>query len=184
MLDLLSFKKSLFEGVLDGGQNEVFLGGSRLKKFMESVERVTGNIPPSLPSTGASGDPESAEKNAASDQARQAAEWLAMRDHRAGQALLDILSAGKTFLDRLSQALSSGHPQADPGDGKTRPGRRGLSGLPSEVIMPGKAHPMEALLETASRWIVKEEGTGRPYFKLPVPKPETLQKIAGLFRSI
>lgn len=41
MLSLLAFKKSLFAGVLDGGESEVFLGGSRLAKFMESVDAVT-----------------------------------------------------------------------------------------------------------------------------------------------
>ncbi len=45
MLSLLGFKKSLFAGVLDGGENEVFLGGSRLTRFIESVEKVTSQIP-------------------------------------------------------------------------------------------------------------------------------------------
>ena len=45
MLDLLAFKKSLFGGVLDGGQDEVFLGGTRLKRFMESVDQVTSANP-------------------------------------------------------------------------------------------------------------------------------------------
>src|SRR5439155_12844167 len=44
MLGVLSFKKSLFAGVLDGGEKEVFLGGSRLTKFMETVEKVSGQI--------------------------------------------------------------------------------------------------------------------------------------------
>jgi len=38
----LDFKGSLFAGVLDGGAGEIHLGGSRLTRFMESVERVTG----------------------------------------------------------------------------------------------------------------------------------------------
>ena len=42
---LLAFKKSMFAGVLDAGQDEVFMGGTRLKKFMESVEKATGSIP-------------------------------------------------------------------------------------------------------------------------------------------
>lgn len=37
MLGLLSFKTSLFAGVLDGGKSTISLGGSWLKKFMESV---------------------------------------------------------------------------------------------------------------------------------------------------
>src|SRR5262249_30491435 len=45
MLNVLRFKKSLFEGVLDGGEKEVFLGGSRLNKFMESVEAATAAVP-------------------------------------------------------------------------------------------------------------------------------------------
>lgn len=53
MLGLLQFKKSLFKGVLDGGDAEVFLGGSRLKKFMESVETATGAIPADNPADSA-----------------------------------------------------------------------------------------------------------------------------------
>ena len=45
MLGTLQFKRSMFAGVLDGGDNDVFLGGSRLKKFMESVEQAATAIP-------------------------------------------------------------------------------------------------------------------------------------------
>ena len=45
MLEVLKFKKSLFAGVLDGGEKDVFLGGSRLNKFMEQVEKITSAIP-------------------------------------------------------------------------------------------------------------------------------------------
>jgi superfamily II DNA/RNA helicase len=41
MLSVLTFKKSLFAGVLDGGEREVFLGGSRLSRFMDAVEKTT-----------------------------------------------------------------------------------------------------------------------------------------------
>lgn len=44
MLSVLAFKKSLFAGVLDGGDSEVFLHGTRLSKFMESVEAATGAV--------------------------------------------------------------------------------------------------------------------------------------------
>jgi superfamily II DNA or RNA helicase len=45
MLSLLSFKKSLFAGILEDGQDEVFLGGTRLKRFMDSVEKTTSAVP-------------------------------------------------------------------------------------------------------------------------------------------
>jgi superfamily II DNA or RNA helicase len=45
MLSLLKFKKSLFAGVLDGGDAEVSMGGSRLTRFMETVTAATAEIP-------------------------------------------------------------------------------------------------------------------------------------------
>jgi len=58
MLGLLKFKKSLFKGVLDGGDSEVSLGGSRLKRFMESVEAATESIPAARPSDQAEEPPD------------------------------------------------------------------------------------------------------------------------------
>ena len=45
MLSVLAFKKSLFAGVLDGGEVDIFMQGTRLSKFMESVEKVTEVMP-------------------------------------------------------------------------------------------------------------------------------------------
>jgi hypothetical protein len=45
MLEVLRFKKSLFAGVLDGGEKDISFGGSRLTKFMETVEQTTAGIP-------------------------------------------------------------------------------------------------------------------------------------------
>jgi hypothetical protein len=45
MLEVLRFKKSLFAGVLDGGEKDISFGGTRLTKFMETVEQTTASIP-------------------------------------------------------------------------------------------------------------------------------------------
>jgi len=44
MLSVLAFKTSLFAGVLDGGDNEIFMHGTRLSQFMDSVEEVTQSM--------------------------------------------------------------------------------------------------------------------------------------------
>ena len=44
MLSVLAFKRSLSAGILDGGSNEISLGGSRLTRFMKDVESVTGRM--------------------------------------------------------------------------------------------------------------------------------------------
>ncbi|MCK1741903.1 DEAD/DEAH box helicase [Bradyrhizobium sp. 139] len=46
MLSVLAFKRSLSEGILDGGNNEISLGGSRLSRFLKDVENVTGSVRP------------------------------------------------------------------------------------------------------------------------------------------
>lgn len=43
MLSVLKFKKALFAGALDGGEDSIFIGQSRLSKFMESVEAITNS---------------------------------------------------------------------------------------------------------------------------------------------
>ncbi len=40
LLDVLKFKSSLFAGVLDNGDNQIFMGEDRFKRFMKSVEQV------------------------------------------------------------------------------------------------------------------------------------------------
>ncbi|NJM29822.1 MAG: DEAD/DEAH box helicase [Rhizobiales bacterium] len=44
MLSVLAFKRSLSAGILDGGNGEISLGGSRLTRFMKDVENVTGHM--------------------------------------------------------------------------------------------------------------------------------------------
>jgi len=91
MLSVLSFKQSVFAGVLDGGEREVFLGGTRLKRFMDSVDKVTQAIPPAMP-------PQEEQKEDKPEQPTVAApgpDWQA------------LLTTGMTLLNKLAGALSS-----------------------------------------------------------------------------
>lgn len=42
LLEVLKFKSSLFAGALDGGEDEIFMGESKFKHFMATVEKVAG----------------------------------------------------------------------------------------------------------------------------------------------
>jgi len=104
MLSLLSFKQSLFSGVLDKGKDEVFLGGTRLKRFMESVDQATGAIPESMPQQAeAGGDGERID-----EEVSVAAEELKGAESQQQQAWNDIISAGATLLEKLGQTLLGG----------------------------------------------------------------------------
>lgn len=92
MLSVLKFKKSLFAGVLDGGEREVFLGGSRLTRFMETVEKTTAAI--AEPITDDREEPQAAEAG------------VATRREPAAVAAPDgwtaIVQTGLTLLDQLA----------------------------------------------------------------------------------
>jgi hypothetical protein len=44
MLDVLKFKSSMASGVLDGGEDTIFLGNEQFKGFMESLETLSDEI--------------------------------------------------------------------------------------------------------------------------------------------
>jgi len=157
MLGLLSFKKSMFAGVLDGGQSEVFLGGTRLKQFMDSVDQATGGIPRAVP------EPSDGDRvRAPEPSAKRAPETLADAGLAASpaagamtpQALGELLAAGAALLGQLGQALRSA------GDAQTG-GQSALAGL-----------------------LGHDEATGRQYLKLPLPEGEAAQGVLALLHSL
>jgi superfamily II DNA/RNA helicase len=154
MLDVLSFKKSMFEGVLDGGQNEVFLGGSRLKKFMESVEKVSNAIPEAMPRQASTNGKE-AEVEAEPDTAPPREEEREEEPSVAAvekQPWEELLSAGLDFVNKLGKTLNV---QASSGEGSPRSARSPLA-------------------------VTEDEETGQPCLKIPIPEPEMLQNLAEM----
>jgi len=109
MLGTLQFKRSLFASVLDGGDNDVFLGGSRLKKFMESVEQAAIAIPAApVQATPLveidQREPALAEPAPQPPAATPAAPAAGGIDTR---ALADLINVGKQFLEGLGAAIAA-----------------------------------------------------------------------------
>ena len=98
MLSVLSFKQSMFAGVLDGGMSEVFLGGTRLKRFMESVDKVSQSIPEPMPAQADGADRRTEEDHGAK---------VARAEIPAPPDWAELISAGQSFLDKLGRALST-----------------------------------------------------------------------------
>ncbi|MBI5119180.1 SWF/SNF helicase family protein [Candidatus Poribacteria bacterium] len=167
MLSLLGFKRSLFSGVLDGGQDEVFLGGSRLKRFMESVEKAASSIPQVAvsepePSVAAM---EEIEKVVSPEEfeAKPAAAAPA-----ASQAWAELASAGLAFLDKLGRALAAGTQKAQP----------------SETGQKTETEPQAGGLLNIAQSFIETDQTGRTYLKLPAPNADTLKKLADVLYKL
>jgi superfamily II DNA or RNA helicase len=163
MLDLLTFKRSVFAGVLDGGEDRVLLGGTRLTRFMESVEKAAGAIPAPMPPEDAASRAEAAEGLTETKDDREAAKAAGGngRRPRAMEAagtpapaggLGDLLAAGLSFLDRLGKTLNA--------------------------TPEGGAKRRAAAAPAADTLVARDPKTGQAYLKLPVPTGETLKKLS------
>lgn len=97
LLSVIKFKSSLFSGVLDGGNDEIFIGESKFKRFMNSVEEIT-RVP--LPVTPIMTDVEDVEVSNLSD----------TRDKTTEESILateELFSAGAKFMKSLAATFSS-----------------------------------------------------------------------------
>ncbi|MGK2901103.1 MAG: DEAD/DEAH box helicase [Burkholderiaceae bacterium] len=169
ILSVLAFKKSLFAGVLDGGESEIFLQGTKLSKFMESVERVAG----------AMGEVD-ADADAETDIATEPAPPTGAVDSTAAAAGPSRAGAGEDEAAQRPAAAEAARPvepldeappppatPADPWAALLETGAALLQGLAS--ARAGGAAPMT---------IERDPVTGRSSVRLPLPEPAVLQRLA------
>ena len=147
MLGVLSFKKSLFAGALDGGEKDVFMGGTRLNRFMKGVEEVTGSI--SEPTMSTMVDPVDTEDVARSG----SVDGDALVDRReaddeASAAKVEnpwseLLQQGAALLQQLATASTGG---------------------------------VSAANRHRQSFVQRDASTGETYLRFPMPAPEVLDQ--------
>ncbi|MEF8698741.1 MAG: SNF2-related protein [Candidatus Accumulibacter sp. UW20] len=187
MLSVLAFKQSLFAGILDGGQSEVVLHGTRLSKFMETVEQVAGAVDNAAPVDEPSHDTLPLDATEAAG-AESEAEYRPPLPAGESEPTGKIQTTGETEPAALTEP-----PGAEaPATGATPPSP--VSTAPVAASATTAADPWAPLLaagvqllgelsaassgERASPWVQTDTATGQRYLKLPVPDPETVQRLA------
>ncbi len=165
MLSLLGFKKSLFSGVLDEGDKEVFLGKSRLNRFMESVERATTSIPteraapeepevreplPSAPSANGHAKRNGA---AASDAKAQQERGEFVSPAQVTDPLTGLLQHGVALLEQLARVSQSPSPE-------------------------------EATEQRVGAVHVIHDERNEPYLKIPLPRPEAVTRALAALQTL
>jgi superfamily II DNA/RNA helicase len=169
MLGVLQFKKNVFAGVLDGGETNVFMGGSKLKKFMETVDKIAGNITEALPEEAA--DPEFGrgsstsggdsangnDSNAGSNSGRPSESGSAGSNdtsNSTASSLPDPLaSLLNTGLSLLQQFANAAQPQGGSGGGSSATNR------PQGIR------------------IDRDTQTGQSFLRMQLPEPEVLNGV-------
>ncbi|MBK6864840.1 MAG: DEAD/DEAH box helicase [Ideonella sp.] len=171
MLSVLAFKKSLFAGVLDGGQSEVFLQGTRLSQFMKSVEQVAGAMGESESDADVDAEPPlAAGAGAASAMPADPAPVQAQDD-----AAPDARAQAETSPAGAASATQPGEGAADPWAAILEAGAALLQGL-AEARSAGGAGPTAAPFA-----IERDPATGRASVRLPLPDAAVLQRLARAF---
>lgn len=166
MLSTLAFKKSLFSGVLDDGDKEIFLSGTRLDKFMKSVEAAAGGVTAGDPATE-TGEPAGSNaprgQETVTDTCQRPQSPMASKradiepspvsgpenEKAVNDAWAGLLDAGL----KLIETLSTPH--------------NGDSGKSSDV----------AARETDS-------DNGQTYVKVPIPDTETVQRLVSTLSDL
>ncbi|MEO7244152.1 MAG: DEAD/DEAH box helicase, partial [Rubrivivax sp.] len=171
MLGVLAFKKSLFAGVLDGGDSAVVMNGTRLSRFMESVDEVTGAM-------GAAEDAAAAPLARSQAQA-QAAGPEGNLPQQATQRHGAAADHDPDFSVPISDAASAADPA--PGSAPVDPWapllEAGLQWVAALTEPPASADSAGVRRNGAPR-VTTDPVTGERGLTLPLPDPTTLRRLA------
>jgi superfamily II DNA or RNA helicase len=173
MLEVLKFKKSLFAGVLDGGEKEVFLGGSRLNKFMETVESATAAIPEAFIE-------DSEEALRAPVEPEPGGRVSGRRRRRGAPVPADV---------ETDEETSTPSPATAPADLWGSLLQTGMALLQQFVgARSGSQAPSGSVPAAAKSLVARDETTGETYLKVPLPAPEVLdqalQAVSALLQNL
>ncbi|GFH98944.1 DEAD/DEAH box helicase [uncultured Phocaeicola sp.] len=183
MLSTLNFKSSLFEGILDNGQDSVFLDDSKLDKIMDSIKIMTETT-------------EGQEEEGADSLSAQDMEERIDRDSAVTEIENDEVSGEK------ESVLSAGFPdEFEPEEASGTSEKRGVGGTtsvsggveakedPQELVQQGLsffsglARTLQSPQETQKLVdsIVKvDEKTGKTSLNIPVPDKESVVNILNM----
>ncbi|MGH8291675.1 MAG: SNF2-related protein [Steroidobacteraceae bacterium] len=192
MLSLLAFKKSLFAGVLDGGDSEVFLGGTRLSKFMESVEAVTrissaeappAAVPEALSARRRTQPGSTAGSGTDVATSRPSSTLAPAVERQVAAATLHTTGApaGPSASERLTEELAAAERGAAPGQAQNPWAPLLQAGLELAQVLSAASNASTAAAPESSAmqsWVEKDARTGRQYLRLPLPDPGAVQALA------
>ncbi len=173
MLDVLKFKSSLAGGVLDGGEDSIFLGDDRFKQFMNSVEQLT-----ETPETEKVELMDVAEVDETSSEVVISPPSTPLQPAKAS-------AAAQTFADDDDVAAPVEEKTSSPQELEVADifstGMQFFSKLAKTLAEPESA---QALVNSL---VEKDNTTGKSYLKIPVENEQVvtnaLSMLSGLFKA-
>lgn len=195
MIAKLRFKTSMFEGVLDGGDDSVFVSDDKFKKFMEDLSCVVNDTPE--PPVVEYVDDDTEEQTSAAVNEETSAEQA--ETDMATAAAEEIDDAGELARQSAEVEPNNPKPEASSAHDVSQPhshGRHTGSSTdrnPKQLISQGISF-LSGLAETlkseeATRQLVDniievDKETGETSVKIPVESKETVMQLFSLFSKL
>lgn len=170
MLGTLNFKASLFEGILDNGEDSIFLEDSKLDKIMDSIKAMTEPVgnqaeePANVVSAEdmeekvETGEPDS------SDAAKVGADVAGMEEEPVGTSTDKAVSSAKGVKANPQELLQQGLSF--------------FSGLAQTLQSP------EATQQLVDSIVKVDEKTGETSLHIPVPDKESVANILNMIGKL
>ena len=186
LLGMIQFKKSLAAGVLDDGEDAIFMGESKFKQFMASVETITRGTVSGM----ASVEPDEIEKPVAT--ADRDDETDSAPSAAAIPTTPDILNDIPDDLDSPDES------PADPSPISPSPSNQFIPTQSPEALVQNGLQFFTQLAKTLSdrqaterlvkSIVQKDEKTGQTFVKLPVESEQAVEGVlnllGGLFKAL
>ena len=180
LLGVLQFKKSMAAGVLDAGDDCIFLGDDKFRKFMESVEMITKDA---TPASGADGNNLADEVMLQPDESAAPEPLLVPEEeeisfpHDApseqGQEILSRQPSSGTASTSDNRAQRELHPQSLVQDG-----------IRFFTQLAGTLSDRDATNRLVAQIVEKDEKTGQTYVKLPVESEAVVKDVFKLLGNL
>ncbi|MDR1865695.1 MAG: DEAD/DEAH box helicase [Bacteroidales bacterium] len=190
MLFVLDFKSALAQGILDNGEDAIFMDKDKFSKFMETVENVTNGFDGEA-EIGLSGEEEqeALEMSAATPDTMEIAPVGEQVAEKSPQAEMPQIEGDDDILAAEAEP-SHREPVPQPVEAAAHPepqdllagGLRFLNGLAQTLSSP------EATEKLVSSIVERDEKTGHTYVKIPVDDQQTvanaIKLIGQLFKGL
>lgn len=181
MLGTLAFKSAMAAGVLDGGDENIFLDAERFKKFMENVEQLTDitsdeAFAPESVATDTEEDLEAIPDAALPTPDEMEIRAVAEEDVTPDEAP----SSTSSKPVEPSKGLQAGKEPGIPGDAAqlVQMGAAFFSGLAQTLRDESST---QKLVQTL---VQKDKDTGQTYLKIPVENSETVEQALNLLGGL
>jgi len=176
MTEVLKFKSALAEGILDQGEDVIFMEESKFKKLMDTVERMVPERPAEEIVSVANEDELITERK---DQ-KGILEPVLSSDE-IGPESLSLFDEGE---DEAVTDASLAGPEREEASSETSPEQLIQNGISFISDLAKTFSDPEASRKLVSSIVKKDKSDGKTYLKIPVESEKTVENVLNLIGSL